>query len=252
MISSVELSMDNGVAHLVLSRPDVSNALDLPMAGEFFRLVEVASTDESVRAIALTGAGDRFCVGGDVVAMHAAGAAAKDYVFQLADTMDRALQMLSEAPKPVVVGVQGVIAGAGLALMLAGDVVVSDEDASFVAAYTGIGLTPDCGLSWLLPRAIGQPRALEMVLTNRRLTALEAHQIGLVTRIAERDAAGVARGVAEQFAAGSSVALGRARQLLRGAWGVSRAESGAEEATTIADAADSAEARTLIRAFVGR
>lgn len=213
----------------------------------------VSMTCPSVNAggVALTGDGPRFCAGGTCVPCTLLARMAGDYVFELADAMDRALQTLSDAPKPVVVGVQGVAAGAGLAAMLAGDLVVSAPDTSFVAAYTRLGLVPDCGLSWLLPRAIGQLRALEMVLTNRRLSATEALGVGLVTSIVEGDAAETALETAKQFADGPSLAYGLTRQLMRGSWSRTRAESGADEARNIAGAVVTDEATTLIQTLLG-
>ena len=173
-----------GVCHLELNRPAVSNAVDLSTAHELDAAIDRAASDDSVRAVLVTGAGKRFCAGGDVAAMVAAPDRAA-YVLALARALDGALQKLAALDKPTVAAVQGAVAGAGLAVMLSCDVIVAAESTRFVTAYSGVGLTPDCGVSYLLPRAIGQQRALALALTNRALSAREALEWGLVTEVVE-------------------------------------------------------------------
>jgi 2-(1,2-epoxy-1,2-dihydrophenyl)acetyl-CoA isomerase len=182
----VELNLRAGIARIRLDRPEVSNAVDLPTAHEFADAVTAAEHDD-VRAVLLTGAGPRFCAGGDVRSFLAA-AEPPGYLHELAATLEAALRRLSELPKPVVAGVQGAVAGAGLAFVLNADVVIAARSTSFRMAYPGIGLTPDCGVSYLLPRAVGTHRALEFALTGRTLTADDAHQWGLVTQVVDDDA----------------------------------------------------------------
>jgi 2-(1,2-epoxy-1,2-dihydrophenyl)acetyl-CoA isomerase len=247
--ASVTYAVSDGVAHVQLNRPAASNALDLGMARRLGDVVDDIGSDESVRAVALTGAGARFCAGGDVASMLAADDRGA-YVEELARTLDEALQRLASLEKPVVAGVHGAVAGAGLAVMLSCDLVVADAGTRFVAAYSGVGLTPDCGLSWLLPRAIGQQRALEMLLTNRVVTAEHAQAWGLVTETATDDMVTEhALALAATLAAGPSLALGQARRLVRGSWETTRAGTGADEARTIGRAVQSAEATRLLERF---
>ncbi|HET8593708.1 MAG TPA: enoyl-CoA hydratase-related protein [Intrasporangium sp.] len=247
----VRLDVTDGLATVELNRPDAANALDLPLAEQLALAVDrLAGPD--VRAVLLTGAGKRFCAGGDVRSFLAAEDPAA-YLEQLASTADRALQRLGELDKPVVAAVQGAVAGAGLAVMLSCDLVVAAAGTKFVTAYSGIGLTPDCGLSWLLPRAVGQQRALELLLTPRTLSAVEARDWGLVTEVV--DDAGVlarAREVAATLAAGPASAFGQARRLVRSSYAASRAETGADEAATIARAVQTEDAQRLIAAFTSR
>jgi 2-(1,2-epoxy-1,2-dihydrophenyl)acetyl-CoA isomerase len=183
-------------------------------------------------------------------------AAAEDpaaYLHELADTLDRALQRLDALEKPVVAAVQGAAAGAGLAVVLSADVVVSARGTKYLTAYAGVGLTPDCGLSWLLPRAVGQQRALELALTGRVLSADEARDWGLVTSVVEDDElASQAQALAERLAVAPPFALGQARRLIRSSWAATRAETGADEARTIARAVVTPEARELVAAFTRR
>ena len=182
-------------------------------------------------------------------------AAAEDqpaYIHQLATELDAAFRGLGALEKPVVAAVHGAVAGAGLALMLSCDVVVAAPGTKFVFAYPGIGFTPDCGLSYLLPRAIGQQRALAFSLVGKPATAAEALAWGLVGEVAE-DAAGARR----PSSPGPSRTArrprsGQVRRLLRQGWEMDRVETGAEEARTITEMVKGAEAQALIAEFVSR
>lgn len=241
----------DGVATVELNRPEVSNALDLATCTALLEALGSAAADDAVRGVLLLGRGKLFCAGGDVAAM----AAAEDrtgFLQELADAAHEAVLALDALEKPVVAGVQGAAAGAGLALTLSADLVVAGESARFLTAYTAIGLTPDTGLSWLLPQAVGLKRALELTLTNRRLSAAEAVEWGVVTATCPDDAVvETARALAEKVAAGPAYALGQSRALLRSARTRSLADQLDLEARTIAAAGTTAEAGSLIDAFVG-
>ncbi|KAA1394306.1 enoyl-CoA hydratase/isomerase family protein [Aeromicrobium ginsengisoli] len=247
-MESLSLSIHDGIAHLRLTRPDRSNAFDLAGAHAFDAAVRRIERDDDARVVLLSGAGSRFCAGGDVSSMIAAenrGA----YVRDLADTLDAALQRLDSMTKPTVVAVQGAVAGAGIGVMLAGDLIVAERATKFVTAYAGIGLTPDCGVSWLLPRAVGQMRALQMILTPTVVDGETALSWGLVSEVVGTDALARAEELARSLAAGPAEALGHARRLLRTSWSVDRATGGAEETRTIERAILSPEAAALIDAF---
>ncbi|MDQ0382784.1 enoyl-CoA hydratase/isomerase family protein [Amycolatopsis thermophila] len=245
----VRFEVEGGVARITLNRPSVSNAVDLPTAQAFGEAVTAAAGDD-VRVILLAGAGPRFCGGGDVRSFLAASDPA-NYLHELATLFESHLRRLSELPKPVIAAVQGAVAGAGLAFVLNADVVVAARSTKFRMAYSGIGLTPDCGVSYLLPRAVGTQRALELALTGRTLTAEEARAWGLVTEVTDDDAVTRRTGeLAESLAAGPALALGQAKRLIRSSFGEGRAHNAADEARTIAAAVTTDEAQKLIRRFV--
>ncbi|MGN6754433.1 MAG: enoyl-CoA hydratase/isomerase family protein [Intrasporangium sp.] len=247
----VRLEVTDGLAAVELNRPHAANALDLPLAEQLAAVVDRLVGDD-VRAVLVTGAGKRFCAGGDVRSFLASDDPPA-YLQRLASTADQALQRLGALDKPVVAAVQGAVAGAGLAVMLTCDVIVAAAGTKFVTAYSGIGLTPDCGLSWLLPRAVGQQRALELMLTGRTLTAAEARDWGLVTEVVDDAAAlGRARGLATSLATGPAFASGQARRLVRSSYSVDRGVTGADEARTIAEAVQTDDAQRLISAFTSR
>lgn len=249
MTETVDLAISEGIAHLTLNRPDSANSFDLPTADAFAAAVDQVAESSDVGAVLLSGAGRRFCAGGDVASFHAADDP-QAYIRELADVLDGAMQRFAALPVATVVAVQGAAAGAGLSVMLGADVIVASRSTKFVTAYAGIGLTPDIGLSWLLPRAVGQVRALELLLTGRVLDGPTALDWGLVTELVDDDPLVRAREIAAGIANGPSEALGEARRLVRTAWSVSRGEAGDEEGRTIAERVGTEEAQGLIRAFV--
>lgn len=241
----------DGIGRIVLARPDHANSFDLPAAQDMALAVDAVSGEE-VRAITLTAQGKRFCAGGDVASFVAADDAPA-YLLELANVLEGALRDLADLAKPVVVGVRGAVAGAGLAVMLSADVIVASRSTKFVMAYPGIGLTPDCGVSYLVPRAVGQVRALDFALTGRVLGADEALAWGLVTQVVEDDEVEArVEEIAATWASTAPAALGQARRLVRSSWDTSGPEQGADESATIAASVTTAEAQALTKAFVSR
>lgn len=248
----VLLSVADGVAHVELNRPDASNTIDLPFTAAFLDALARARDADAVRVVLLTGRGRMFCAGGDLGAMDAAPDRSA-YLQELADALHVAVRVLDGLEKPVVVGVQGAAAGAGLSLVLGGDLVVAGRSAAFVTAYTSVGLTPDGGQSWLLPRVVGLQRALEVTLTPRRLCAQEAQDWGIVTRVVDDEAvADQAAALARRLADGPAAAFGRARRLLRGSWDRDLSDQLDVEARTIAASVAEPDSAALIARFVSR
>jgi len=241
------------VAVLVLNRPDAGNTINMAMACDLERSVDLAVTDPAVRCVVLTGRGKLFCGGGDVAAMAEVGEGRSAYLLELARALHRSVAKLAEMPKPLVTLVNGPAAGAGLSLAIGGDVVLASDRAHFSAAYGLVGLTPDGGMSWLLPRLVGLRRAQEIILSNRRVSAEEAAMIGLVNRIVEGgDLMPEGLAVARALAAGPVDAISGARGLLAASFQNSLTTHLDIEATRIAEAGAGAEAREGIAAFLER
>jgi 2-(1,2-epoxy-1,2-dihydrophenyl)acetyl-CoA isomerase len=250
MKGPVTYQVADGVAHVELNRPRAANAFDLAMSHALGEAVDAAASDSTVRAVLLTGAGQRFCAGGDVASF----AAAQDrptYILELAHHLDGALQSLAAMPKPAVCAVQGAVAGAGLGVMLSCDLIVAETSTKFAFAYPSVGLTPDCGVSYLLPRAIGSHRALGFALSGRPIIAKTALDWGLVTEVSD-DPTARAIELSMRLTAGPSAALGETRRLLRRSWESNRADMGEEEAQTISRMVRSEVAQSLIRDFTAR
>ena len=248
--AAVRYVVGDGIGHITLNRPSLSNAIDLATAQQLRNVMGWASADDEVRAVLIDGEGKRFCGGGDLASMVAAPDRAR-YVEDLAHVLDDAVNAVGTLEKPVVAGVHGAVAGAGLALILSCDLVIADESTRFVGAYSSVGFVPDCGLSWLLPRAVGQQRALELLMTARQLSAYEAHQWGLVaTVVPDGDARTRAADLAADLAAGPAWALGQTRSLVRGSWAAERRAVGWAEASTIARACVRSESTALLQRFL--
>jgi enoyl-CoA hydratase/carnithine racemase len=169
----------------------------------------------------------------------------------LAHDWHEVIRVVLSCPVPVVAGVHGAVAGAGVGLIGACDLVVAARSAMIRPAYLAIGFSPDGGTSWTLARALGVPRALDLTLTNASLTAAEAHEFGLVGRLVEdedlREAAGA---LAQELASGPIRAMVRTRELIRGAMTRTLDEQLDEEARLIAQSAADPEGREGVRAFV--
>lgn len=214
----LRISRDGGVLRLTLDRPHRRNALDDAMVADLIRELETANQDESVRAIVLSGTGDHFCSGFDLVARNAprdtrprVGSIQR----RVSSEAHRLVPLLCSVQVPVVCRVQGWAAGIGLHLVLAADFAVVAEDARLWEPFMRRGFTPDSGGTWLLPRRIGEARARDMLLLGREVTGAEAAEWGMVHRAvpaADLDAA--VQEVLGPLASGPTVALGLTKWLL--------------------------------------
>lgn len=250
---TVLFAVDNGVATITLNRPTVGNAVDLELARAMVDVAVRCDQDPAIRCVVLTGAGRLFCAGGDIGLMQRAGDAAEAALSELAGTLHIAITRLARMRKPLVCAVNGAAAGAGLSLAIMGDVVLAARSAQFTTAYGAIGLTPDGGATWMLPRLIGLRRAQEMIITNRRVSAAEAEAMGLVTRAVDDEAlVAEAAKLAAQLSKAATGAIGAARALLLGSYGTDLETQLELECRGIAAAAGSAEGREGVAAFLAR
>lgn len=209
-------TVEDGVGTITLNRPEAGNAIDIDMARALVTVANRCQNDAAIRCVVMTGAGRLFCAGGDIAAFRSAGAGVDALLGELAGTLHMALAMLTRMAKPLLTVVNGPAAGAGLSLAIGGDVVLCGPSAHFTAAYGGLGLTPDGGMSWWLPRLVGLRKAQEIILTNRRIKADEAEAIGMVTRVIDDEAlAEEGLAMARRMTMAATAALGSARGLLR-------------------------------------
>jgi 2-(1,2-epoxy-1,2-dihydrophenyl)acetyl-CoA isomerase len=210
-VAEVELTRDGAVLTLTLNRPHVLNALDHAMHAGLHAGIEEAR-DPSVRAVVITGAGRGFCVGQDLQEFRDR---ADDVAGLLRSTYHVTVVGIRSLEKPVLAVVNGPAAGAGMSLALACDVRIASDRASFVPAFSGIGLVPDSGGTWLARRLLGQARAFEWLATGRKLSALEALEWGLVSEVAPENAlVERAHELAERFASLPTRAVWETKRLL--------------------------------------
>jgi 2-(1,2-epoxy-1,2-dihydrophenyl)acetyl-CoA isomerase len=212
------IGQEEGVLRIQLDRPEKRNALDDGMVAGLIEVVTAAGSDESVRAILLTGAGEHFCSGADILARNTGNGVrprAGSIQRRLPWQAHRLMPVLLECQTPVVCAVRGWAAGIGLALALAADVTVVGESARFWAPYGSRGFTPDAGVTWLLPRRVGEVRARRMLLLGERVDGATAADWGLVDRAVPDDRlAAEAESVLATLAASATVALGLTKSLL--------------------------------------
>ncbi|HET9363481.1 MAG TPA: enoyl-CoA hydratase-related protein [Candidatus Angelobacter sp.] len=240
----------DNVAHITLNRAHAGNSIDLSMAKELMAVSLECERDKSVRAVLLRGAGNDFCFGGDVK-IFAAQAELASYLREVTSYLHLAVSRFARLNAPVIAAVQGAAAGGGFSLAISCDLVLAADSATFLMAYTRIGMAPDGGSSYFLPRLVGLKRALELTLTNRVLSAREACEWGLVTEIVAADKlTGRAEELARSLAQGPTSALGAAKRLLHSGWNQSLETQMEWESRAIAEASGTADGKEGIRAFV--
>jgi 2-(1,2-epoxy-1,2-dihydrophenyl)acetyl-CoA isomerase len=214
----LQVALDEGVLRLTLDRPDKRNAVDDAMMSGLIEAIDAAGRDEAVRAIVLAGAGKHFCSGADIVARNALGGKrprAGSIQRRLPSQAHRLIPLIATVQTPVVCAVQGWAAGIGLAMAMAADVTVAADDARFWAPFGDRGFTPDSGVTWMLPRRIGEVRARQMLLLGRVLNGAEAADWQLIDRAVPPDELeGAVAGVVERLAQSATVALGLAKWLM--------------------------------------
>jgi 2-(1,2-epoxy-1,2-dihydrophenyl)acetyl-CoA isomerase len=248
---TLKLEIEGGVAHLTLNRPDDANALNLPMAKDFLDAALHCTTHAEVRAVLLDAVGKMFCAGGDVKSFAALGDRLPAGMKELTTYLHAGISTFSRARQPVVIAVQGAAAGAGMSLAASGDLVLAGESAKFTMAYTGIGVSPDGSSSYFIPRLIGMRRTQELMITNRRLSAAEALEWGLVTQVLpDAELAEGAMGLARSLASGPTRAYGGVKRLLNESF-TSTLETQMElEARVFVENTETADGREGIQAFV--
>jgi 2-(1,2-epoxy-1,2-dihydrophenyl)acetyl-CoA isomerase len=205
----------NHVATLTLSRPDAYNALNMPLGRELFEASLELDDDPDIRCIVITGAGRAFCAGGDVKDFVDNLGRIGSHIKELTTYLHGAVSRFCRSDKPVIMAINGIAAGGGFSFALSGDLVVAAESAKFTMAYSKIAATPDGSSSYFLPRLIGLRRAMELYFTNRVLTAREALEWGLVTRVVpDGELKATVAALAAELAQGPTKAFGAAKRLL--------------------------------------
>ncbi|HEY9308454.1 MAG TPA: enoyl-CoA hydratase/isomerase family protein [Microbacterium sp.] len=249
MSDSILVTRDGALARVTFNRPAFLNAMGFEMGRRWRDVAHEITSDDSVGAVILDAAGPAFCAGGDVLEMATSGASGPD-VTGAAQTIHDGIRTFVESDKPIVAAVQGAVAGGGLGLMLTADYIVASEQSRFVSKYANIGLTPDLGVSTLLPAAVGQRRALQLLLQDLTIDAETALDWGLVTEVVPAaDVAARAEAVARFWLDNATGAFGQAKRLVRTGAGRSFVENLDDEAASIGARFDTQEARARVAAF---
>jgi len=213
---SILCDQNEGVLKITLNRPDKLNALTDTMLQELRDAFATAAGDKAVRCVLLTGAGKGFCPGQDLGNVQEMSRGGKPhYGEHIRTNYNPLILAMTRLPKPVIAAINGVAAGAGMSLAMACDVRIASDKASFLQAFINIGLVPDSGSTWFLPRLIGRQRALDLMLSGRKLSAAEALDWGLVNQVvAAEQLMDEAMKLAARYAGAPTFAIGHLKRNL--------------------------------------
>ena len=247
---TILFDQNDGVAVITLNRPETLNAFNDVMIRETTDAFKRCARMADVRCVVLTGAGRGFSSGQDLadVQNRAEGFSVGDH---LRHGYHRLIKRMVSLEKPIIAAVNGVAAGAGCGVALAADIRIASEKASFILAFSRVGLIPDNGVNWFLPRLIGQARAYQMAITAERVSAAQALEWGMVNEVAAADRFDDAVDEwARRLAAGPSLAFGLTKRAMNRAWDQTLAEALNYEAYLQETAAQSHDYREGVQAFL--
>lgn len=247
--SSLLFSLADGVATLTLNRPDVFNSINKPLALAFQARLRECQAEASVRAVLLTGTGRAFCAGQDLAEIT--GPNSPEVAEIVEQHYNPIIELIRALDKPVVAAVNGVAAGAGANIALACDVVVARQSASFIQAFSKIGLVPDSGGTYFLPRLVGMQRASALMLTGDKVSAAEAQQMGMIYKVfADEEFDQEVAALVRKLAALPTKGLAYTKQLLNHSFGNDLAQQLRAEGDYQLRAGQTADYREGVAAFL--
>ncbi len=252
LFETILYELQAGILTITLNRPDKLNAMTPTLLSELRLAFEQAAADRDVRVIVVTGAGRGFCAGADLgAASEAIMAGGFSYEDSLNNTYNPLILAMQKAPQPIIAAVNGVAAGAGMSLALACDLRLVAESASFLQAFVKIGLVPDSGSTWMLPRLIGVTKALELMLTGRKVTAQEALSLGMVNQVVpDADLAKTVAEMAQSFVNAPTKTIGFIKQAVNFAMTSTLEQALHQEAALQAAAGATADHSEGVAAFL--
>jgi len=252
MYSNLTLEVKNGVAHLTLNRPESANGINKELAEDMDRAARKCDDDPAVRAILISGAGKMFCAGGDLKAFGArVGKDLPSYLEEVTAHLHHAVSLFARMRSPVIAAVHGSAAGAGFSLACAVDFVIAAESAKFTMAYTKAGLTPDGSSTFYLPRIVGTRRAIEIAILNPVLSAKQALELGIATRVVpDAELMTAATAFAEEIASGPTLAYRGVKRMILDSATTGLEDQMGRETETICGIASTRDAREGIAAFI--
>jgi 2-(1,2-epoxy-1,2-dihydrophenyl)acetyl-CoA isomerase len=214
MTTPIKTESHDGVLEIILNRPERRNAMTMEMFDALEAALNEAEKPE-VRCVIVRGEGSHFCVGGDIRVFAEVAGRGESIPEAAPDHLHRSIERIRALEKPVLAVVHGSCAGAGLSLVLACDLAVAADDAQFNLAYVGIGLSPDGGSTYFLPRHVGAKKAMEIFMTGATMAAVEAQALGLINRVVPAsEALDQGRAMAHILASGPTLAYARLKKLL--------------------------------------
>lgn len=256
MISEGPVLLDvvDGVARVRLNRPDVSNSVDVPLLKALHEAVLRCHAEPSVAVVVLSGEGPNFCAGGDVKTFASKGEDLPEYLREATAWLQIATSALIQLKAPVVAAVHGFAAGgAGFGLVCASDIVIASESAKLFSGAVRVGMAPDAGTTVTLTQLVGLRRAMDLLLTNPTLTAADARELGIVSRVVpDADLAREVDAVAAMLAQSAPLALAATKRLVWGGLGASVEERLSEEARVVSELSGTEDSREGLAAVIER
>jgi len=247
----IRSEVDGGIATITLDRPEALNALTIPMKIELLAAFRAIGRDRSVRAVVLTGAGRAFCAGQDL--KERLEPDPTPLAVEVRERYNPIIRAMRALPQPIVGAINGVAAGAGASIAFACDLRIAGEGASFVLAFGRIGLVPDSGATWFLPRLVGPAKAAEMALLGSTLSAADAERLGLVVKVVPgASLAAEARATAARLAELAPLALAHTKRALDRGWSVELEDALEDEAYRQGIAGASADHAEGLAAFIDK
>ena len=250
---TINFEIIENIAIIRLNRPNSYNSLNAKMAKELLEISYECDTNKKIRAIILTGEGDRaFCAGGDLKSFHETGNVAK-HLKMVTHDLHGAITKFSRMNSPLIVAVNGVAAGAGLSFVGFADLVIAKSSATFVSAYTKAGLTPDGSSSYYLPRIIGIRKYLELVMTNKVLSSEDALTWGLLNYIYDdKNFWNETLKLADNLSKGPTLAYGKTKRLIHNSLNSTLETQMELETKMIAESAETNDGQVGIKAFLSK
>jgi 2-(1,2-epoxy-1,2-dihydrophenyl)acetyl-CoA isomerase len=243
--------IEGAVARITLNRPEFANGINVELAHELMLAAIECDESSQVRAVTLTGSGKMFCAGGDLKSMAGFGDKLPHKLKEMTTYLHAATSRFTRMRSPIIAAVNGTAAGAGFSIAVACDLVVAAENAKFTMAYTAAGLSPDGSSSYFLPRLIGLRRTQELMLTNRRLSAEEALEWGLVNQVvAVEELMPTVDALANNLANGATEAYGQVKHLLVETFGQTLEGQMELESRGIAAMGQTVDGREGVNAFL--
>ena len=248
---TINFEIIENIAIIRLNRPNSYNSLNAKMAKELLEISYECDTNKKIRAIILTGEGDKaFCAGGDLKSFHETGNVAK-HLKMVTHDLHGAITKFSRMNSPLIVAVNGVAAGAGLSFVGFADLAIATSSATFVSAYTKAGLTPDGSSSYYLPRIIGIRKYLELVMTNKVLSSEEALAWGLLNKVYDdKKFWSETLKLAENLSKGPTLAYGKTKRLVHNSLNSTLETQMELETKMIAESAETNDGQKGIQAFL--
>jgi len=247
MYESIEYHTEDSIATISLNRPDSLNAFNATLRQELLTVMQIATSDAQVRVIVLRGNGRAFCAGADLIEQHPEGQTSQDRIEQFYKPL---LLCMTNASQPIIGSLQGATAGIGCAVAMCCDLLLMSQSAYFLQAFSAVGLLPDGGLSWQLPRVIGNKKAFELFALGEKLPAAECLQLGLINRVvANEELDNQTRQLAQQLLTRAPLSLQYVKSAMHSASVLSFADTISAEAELQGIASQSADHREGKAAF---